>query len=66
MNSQNARSVFVDPLIDDVRRRRRDLLASCGDDLATLAQLIRQREAEHPERVADPRTAHAAKSPDKA
>ena len=63
MSSQNARPLFVDPLIDDVRRRRGDLLASCGDDLATLAQLIRQREAKHPERVADPRAAHAAKSP---
>jgi hypothetical protein len=64
MSSQNARSVFVDPLIDDVRRRRRDLLASCGDDLATLAQLVRQREAEHPGRVADPRTTQRVKSPE--
>jgi hypothetical protein len=66
MSSQNARPVFADPLIDDVRWRRRDLLTSCGDDLATLALLIRQREAEHPERVADPRATHAAKSPEKA
>jgi hypothetical protein len=47
----------VDVLIEEVRQRRRDLLASCGDDLDVLLQLIRQREAEHPERVADPRVA---------
>ena len=45
----------VDALIDEVRQRRRDLLASCGDDFDALLRLIRQREAEHPERVADPR-----------
>jgi hypothetical protein len=43
-----------------VRQRRCDLLASCGDALEALAQLIRHREAEHPERVADPRAAPAA------
>ena len=65
MSSQHARSVFVDALIDEVRQRRRDLLASCGDDLEALARLIRHREAEHPERVADPRATPAAKSPTK-
>ena len=44
-----------DILIAEVRQRRRDLLASCGDDLDALLRLIRQREAEHPERVADAR-----------
>lgn len=46
----------VDLLIEEVRRRRRDLLAACGDDLDALVELIRQREAEHPERVMDPVT----------
>jgi hypothetical protein len=46
----------VDVLIDEVRQRRRDLFAACGDDLDTLIRLIRQREAEHPERVGGPRT----------
>ena len=55
MNGQHARSKFSDPLIEDVRQRRRDLLASCGNDLEALAELIRCREAEHPERVAGPR-----------
>ena len=54
---------FIDPLIDEVRQRRRDLLASCGDDLEALAWLIRRREEEHPERMGDPRTPHTTKSP---
>lgn len=66
MSDQTARSVFIDPLIDEVRQRRRDLLASCGNDLEALAQLIRQREVEHPERMGDPRPPQAPKSPAKA
>ena len=59
MSSQDARSVFVDALIEEVRQRRRELLASCGDDLEALARFIRDREAEHPACVADPRAAPA-------
>jgi hypothetical protein len=55
MSDPRGRPVFVDVLIDEVRQRRRDLLASCGDDLDAMGRLIRQREAEHPERMADPR-----------
>ncbi len=44
-----------DPLIDEVRQRRRELFASCGNDLNKLAEAIRQIEAEHPERLWDPR-----------
>ena len=53
----------VDILIDEVRQRRRDLLTACGDDLDALIRLIRQREAEHLERVADPRATSPNKSP---
>ena len=60
MSGQDARSKLTDPLIEDVRQRRRDLLASCGNDLEALAELIRRCEAEHPERVADPRAQPAA------
>ena len=45
----------IDPLIEEVRQWRRELLASCGNDLDALLRLIRQREAEHQDRVADPR-----------
>ena len=62
MSKQHGRPVFDDVLIDKVRQRRRDLLASCGDDLDALVRLIRQREAEHPERVADPRATRGPKS----
>ena len=44
-----------DPLIDEVRQRRRDLFEACGRDLAKLAELIRAREREHPNKVSDPR-----------
>ena len=56
MSSQGSRSVLVDPLIDEVRQRRRELLASCGNDLEALARLIRAREAAYAACVADPRT----------
>ena len=59
MSNRHDRLAFVDVLIDEVRQRRRDLLASCGDSLDALVRLIRQREAEHPERVADPRATPA-------
>jgi hypothetical protein len=59
MTTPRAHTVPADPLIDEVRQRRRDLLALCGNDLGKLAELIRRREADHPERVIDPRTAKA-------
>lgn len=62
MSDQCGRPEFVDVLVDEVRQRRRDLLASCGDDLDALVRLIRQREAEHPERMADPRAISRDKS----
>jgi len=57
--SNGSRRVLADVLIDEVRQRRRDLLASCGNDLDALVRLIRQHEGEHPERVADPRVTPA-------
>jgi hypothetical protein len=44
-----------DPLIDEVRQRRQDRLASCDNDLGKLAALLRRREADRPGRVMDPR-----------
>jgi hypothetical protein len=44
-----------DPLIDEVRQRRRELLAAHGDDLQRLGEAIRRREAEHPEKMVDRR-----------
>ena len=57
----NTRDRRVDVFIDEVRQRRRDLFAACGEDLDVLTRLIRQQEADHPERVADPRTTRRTK-----
>ena len=40
-----------DPLIDEVRARRRELFAACDNDLRKLAERIQRCEAEHPEKV---------------
>lgn len=55
MTRSNRHPTVADALIDEVRQRRRDLLAACENDLTKLAELIRRRESEHPARVADPR-----------
>jgi len=44
-----------DPLIDEVRQRRRDLSARLGNDLDKLVEVVRAIEAEHPEQVFDRR-----------
>ena len=62
MNDAGSGSVLVDPLIDEVRQRRRDLLASCGNHFEALARLIRTREAEHHEGVADPRSSQPVRA----
>lgn len=55
MTRANHHRDIADALIDEVRQRRRDLLAACDGDLARLAELVRQREADHPDRMGDPR-----------
>ena len=45
----------ADPLIDEVRQRRRELLAHYDNDLGKLLAAVRQCQAEHPERVVDRR-----------
>jgi len=44
-----------DPLIDDVRLRRRALLESCGNDLNRLLERIEQLQRQHPEKLVDHR-----------
>jgi len=44
-----------DPLIDEVRQRRKDLFASCGHDLSRLLEAIQRVQDEHPEKVIDRR-----------
>jgi hypothetical protein len=44
-----------DPLIDEVRERRRSLFAQHGSDLNRLLEAIRELQRQHPEKVARPR-----------
>ncbi len=44
---------FADPLIDEVRERRRRLLARHGGDLQKLYEELRRLQEEHPEKVVD-------------
>ncbi len=46
---------YCDPLIDDVRRRRRELFAKYGNDLQKLGEAIQRRQAEHPDKIFDRR-----------
>ena len=45
-----------DPLIDDVRSRRRELLASCGNDLNVLLERIESLQRQHPEKLVERRS----------
>lgn len=42
---------YSDPLIDEVRERRRQLWARYGNDLDKFYAAIKRRQAEHPERI---------------
>ena len=46
---------YTDPLIDEVRERRRLLLARHGNDLERLYDAIRALQAQHPGKVVDRR-----------
>jgi hypothetical protein len=50
---------FSDPLIDEVRERRRLLLARHGGDLERLCDAIQRLQAEHPQKVIDRRKRRA-------
>ena len=44
-----------DPLIDEVRQRRRELYARYGNDLKKLGEAIQQMQAQHPDQITDRR-----------
>ncbi len=50
-------NTFMDPLIDEVRERRRRLLAEHGNDIEKLYETIRMLQSEHPQKVKDRRRA---------
>ncbi len=47
------REPMSDPLIDEVRQRRRELFQALGGDLDKLGEAIERIQAEHPEKVVD-------------
>ena len=53
---------YPDPLIDEVRQRRRELFADYDHDLKKLVQAIQQRQAQHPGLVVDRRKHSQTKS----
>lgn len=46
---------YPDPLVDEVRGRRRALFADHDEDPQKLFEAIRRLQAEHPDKVIDPR-----------
>ncbi|MEW6747720.1 MAG: hypothetical protein AB1486_33740 [Planctomycetota bacterium] len=53
---------YQDFLIDEVRERRRRLLADYDGDLGKLLEAIRRRQAGHPEKLSDLRKRSAGRS----
>ena len=40
-----------DPIVEEVRKARRELFEQCGNDLGRFFEFIRQSEAEHGDRL---------------
>jgi hypothetical protein len=51
-----------DPLIDEVRQRRREMMQEYGNDLNKLFEEIQRRQAQHPEKCVDPRAEKQGRS----
>jgi len=51
-----------DPLIDEVRERRRQIWEECGQDFNKLLERIQRLQAQHPEKLVDPRKSRKAKT----
>ena len=56
---------MTDPLVDEVRQRRRDLFVQHGNELSRLCDAIRSIEKEHPEKVVDLRRATVETVPER-
>jgi hypothetical protein len=51
-----------DPIVAEVHRARRELWEKCGRDWQKLANYLRAREAQHPERVLQPKQVNRPKT----
>lgn len=49
-----------DPLIDEVRERRRQLWTEYDNDLNNVYEAIKRLQAQHPEKLVDPRSSRKA------
>jgi hypothetical protein len=49
------RAPIADPLIEEVRERRRQVFADCDHDLDKLREAIEALQREHPEKLVDRR-----------
>jgi hypothetical protein len=51
MKPNQEREPYADPLIDEVRQRRQDLLARYDYDLKKFFDAVRKLQAQHPEKI---------------
>lgn len=51
MEPERRSEPYEDPLIDEVRQRRKDLLADYDNDLDKFFEAIRKMQEEQPERI---------------
>ena len=54
MNPNDAEGLCPDPMIDDVRKVRRELAEQFGNDVVKLCDYLRRVEAEHASRIVQP------------
>jgi hypothetical protein len=54
---------ILDPIVDRTRQAREALAKECDYDLGKMAELFKSMEAEHPERVRDPRSLASKQRP---
>jgi len=43
--------LWDDPIVEEVRRIRGELLAECDNDIHRLLEKLQRRQAEHPDRI---------------
>ncbi len=53
---------YPDALIDEVRERRRQIWEECGRDFNKLLERIQRLQAQHPEKLVDPRKSRKTKT----
>lgn len=52
MSNHKPQPMRDDPIVEEVRKARREYFASCGNDLDRMFDDLQRRQSEHPEMVA--------------